>query len=405
MEIKRIRNDFPLLKNSDLAYLDNAATSQKPECVIKALRDYYEIDNANPYRGFYDLSVRATEGYESARDTVRKFIGASSNKEIIFTRNTTESINLLAWSFSSGILKPGDEILISKAEHHSNMIPWMKAAERTGATLKYIDVGIDGLITAAAVKEALTDKTVLLAITHVSNVFGRKNDIKAFAEVCHDNGTLIAVDGAQSVPHMPVDVSELDVDFLSFSGHKMMGPMGIGVLYGKEAILEKLPVFLTGGEMIETVSLDRVTYNELPYRFEAGTVNCGGAAGLKAAIEYIENTGFSDIMEREKELTVKLIEGLKNIPHITVLGAEDPKDHCGIATFKVDGVHPHDISEIFASDNIAVRAGHHCAEPLHKAVGIPSTARASVMFYNTEEEIDRFLETAGRIRSEMGYGK
>lgn len=405
MVTEKIRDDFPLLKNSTLAYLDSAATSQKPACVIDAIRNYYESENANPYRGLYDLSVISTDKYEGARETVRKFIGAASTREIVFTRNATESINLLAWTLSDGFLKPGDEILITAEEHHSNMLPWRKAAERTGATVKYIDVGLDGLISPEAVKDAITEKTVLFAVAHVSNVFGRKNDIKTFAEICHNNGILIAVDGAQSVPHMPVDVRELDVDFLSFSGHKMLGPMGIGVLYGKEEQLEKLPAFLTGGEMIETVSFDKITYNQLPYRFEAGTVNCGGAIGLETAIDYIEEKGFENLMERETQLTVRLIEGLREIPHITVLGSEDPEDHCGIATFKVDGVHPHDIAEIFAANNIAVRAGHHCAEPLHRSVCIPSTARASVMFYNTEEEIDRFLETAGRIRSEMGYGK
>lgn len=309
----------------------------------------------------------------------------------------------MAYSFASMVLKPGDEVLISIEEHHSNMLPWRAAAERAGATVKYLDVDVTGLMTPEMVKEALTPKTRLFAVTQVSNIMGRTNDIKAFAKLCHENGTYLIADGAQSVPHMPVDVQDLDVDFLAFSGHKMLAPMGIGVLYGKREHLEKMPPFLTGGEMIETVTKQGQTYAELPHKFEAGTVNASGAVALAAAIRYLQGIGFEDIMERENALATRMMEGMKTVPHITVLGSEDPAEHHGIVTFKIDGVHPHDIAAIFADQNIAVRAGHHCAQPLLAQVGIPNTTRASVMFYNTEEEVDRFLTVLGTIRGIMGY--
>lgn len=401
--ISEIRKDFPLLNNLSLAYLDNSATSQKPQCVLDAEKAYYEQDNANPFRGLYDLSIRATDAYEHARVTVRDFIHASSEKEVIFTRNTSESMNLVAFSLSELLLEPGDEVLVSVSEHHSNMLPWRMACQRAGATLKYIDVDLTGEISPDKVASLLTPKTKIMSIAQVSNIFGRENDIKAFAGLCHANGTALVVDGAQSVPHMPVDVQELDVDFLAFSGHKMLGPMAIGVLYGKEEWLQKMPPYMTGGEMISYVKMDGQIYAELPHKFEAGTVNAAGAVGLEAAIHYIQNLGFDAIQERETALTVRMIEGAKKIPHVVILGSEDPTDHHGIMTFQIEGVHPHDVSAIFADHNIAVRAGHHCAQPLHIALGIPSTTRASVMFYNTEEEVDKFLDVLASVRKVMGF--
>lgn len=405
INVDSVRSDFPFFKDQPLAYLDNSATSQKPLCVMEAEDAYYRTSNANPYRGIYDLSVRATDAYEDARETVRDFINAEDRSEIIFTRNATESLNLAAFSFCEMVLNPGDEIVVSIAEHHSNMLPWRAAAKRAGAAVRYIETDISGVITPEQVAAALTENTRILAITQVSNIFGRKNDIKAFAAAAHKNGTVIVVDGAQSVPHMPVDVQDLDIDFLAFSGHKMLAPMGIGVLYGKKEYLEKMPPFLTGGEMIDKVTKDSVIYKEIPNKFEAGTVNAGGAVGLAEAIRYIQGLGFADIEARENMLTAQALEGMKKVPHVTVLGADTPEEHHGILTFKIDGVHPHDIASIFADENVAVRAGHHCAQPLLISLGIPSTTRASLMFYNTEEEIDRFLSVLGGIRKEMGYAE
>lgn len=403
IDAKEVRKDFPFFAKSDLAYLDNSATSQRLQSVLDAEVKFYEENNANPFRGLYDMSVRATEAYEDARETVRAFINAKEVGEIIFTRNASESLNLVAYSFGSKFFKEGDEILVSIEEHHSNMLPWRYAAERAGATVKYLYVDADGKMTPEMVKAALTPKTKLFAVTQVSNIMGRTNDIKAFAKICHENGTYLVADGAQSVPHMPVDVQDLDCDFLAFSGHKMLGPMGIGVLYGKRELLEQMPPFLSGGEMIQSVTEDRITLEELPHKFEAGTVNAAGAVGLAEAMRYIKKIGFDDIQERENALCTRAYQGMQEIPHVTVLGSDDPNDHHGILTFKVDNVHPHDIAAIFASENVAVRAGHHCAQPLLLHIGVPNTTRASVMFYNTEEEVDRFLDVLSQIRGAMGY--
>lgn len=403
IDAKEVRKDFPFFAKSDLAYLDNSATSQRLQSVLDAEVKFYEENNANPFRGLYDMSVRATEAYEDARETVRAFINAKEVGEIIFTRNASESLNLVAYSFGSRFFKEGDEILVSIEEHHSNMLPWRYAAERAGATVKYLYVDADGKMTPEMVKAALTPKTKLFAVTQVSNIMGRTNDIKAFAKICHENGTYLVADGAQSVPHMPVDVQDLDCDFLAFSGHKMLGQMGIGVLYGKRELLEQMPPFLSGGEMIQSVTEDRITLEELPHKFEAGTVNAAGAVGLAEAMRYIKKIGFADIQERENALCTRAYLGMQEIPHVTVLGSDDPNDHHGILTFKVDNVHPHDIAAIFASENVAVRAGHHCAQPLLLHIGVPNTTRASVMFYNTEEEVDRFLDVLSQIRGAMGY--
>ena len=401
----QIRKDFPLINNHpEIAYLDNSATMQKPTCVMEAIRNYYMEDNANPLRGLYELSQRATDAYENAREKVCSFIHAKSSKEIIFTRNASESLNLLAYSWSERFLKEGDEVLITIMEHHSNLLPWMQACQRKGASLKYLEVDSTGLITEEMFREALSEKTKLVAMTQVSNVLGVKNDIKKFAAIAHEAGACFAADGAQSVPHMPVDVQDLDVDFLAFSGHKMAAPMGIGVLYGKEELLEEMPPFLYGGEMIEYVRRDGATYAELPHKFEAGTVNAGGAVGLGAAIDYYESIGFDRIVEREEHLSEYAMKKLSEIPFVHILGAKEGKDHNGIFTFTVDGVHPHDIAAMLDADGVDVRAGHHCAQPLMKHLHTMATTRASFSFYNTEEEVDRLAESLSKVREKMGYG-
>lgn len=400
-----IRKDFPLFNSADVVYLDNAATSQKPECVIQAERDFYEKSNANPLRGLYALAEKATKEYEDARKTVADFIGAADSSEIIFTRNATEGLNLAAYCLSQIMLKEDDEIVVSIMEHHSNLLPWQQAARRTGAVLKFIECSKDGVITDEAFENAITDKTKIVAMTQISNVLGSKNDIKKYASYCHDRGIVFVADGAQSVPHIPVNVQELGVDFLSFSGHKMFAPMGIGVLYGRKELLSEMPPFLTGGEMIRTVTRDKVVYAELPHKFEAGTVNGAGAWALAAAIRYLQEVGYEQIQKQELLLTTQLMDGLKKVPHVQVQGSPDPKEHCGIVSFTIDGVHPHDVSSILDADGIAVRAGHHCAQPLMQQIGIMSTTRASMYFYNTEEDIEKLLASVQTIRRRMGYGE
>ena len=399
------RNDFPLLMQNKIIYIDNAATSQRPQCVIDAEGDFYKNYNANPLRGLYSLSVEATEVYENAREAVRKFIGAEKSNEIIFTRNTTESLNLVAYSYGLSNVKKGDEIVVSIMEHHSDLLPWQMVAKTCGAELKFIECAKDGSIDLEKVKELITSRTKIVAMTQVSNVLGREYPVKEIAKLAHEKGAVMVVDGAQSTPHMRVDVTDLDADFFAFSGHKLLAPMGIGVLYGKEELLEKMPPFLSGGEMIDSVTRTSAVYAELPHKFEAGTVNAAGAAGLKAAIDYIEKVGFDYIGEREIALTSRAIEKMKKIPHVNIVGSENADEHTGIVTFTIDNVHPHDISEILAADGIAVRAGHHCAQPLLTHLGLNSTARASFAFYNTEDEVDKFTGSVATIRERMGYGE
>lgn len=399
------RKDFPLLMQNKIIYIDNAATSQRPQCVIDAEGDFYKNYNANPLRGLYSLSVEATEVYENAREAVRNFIGAEKSSEIIFTRNTTESLNLVAYSYGLSNVKKGDEIVVSIMEHHSDLLPWQMVAKTCGAELKFIECAKDGSIDLEKVKELITSRTKIVAMTQVSNVLGREYPVKEIAKLAHEKGAVMVVDGAQSTPHMRVDVTDLDADFFAFSGHKLLAPMGIGVLYGKEELLEKMPPFLSGGEMIDSVTRTSAVYAELPHKFEAGTVNAAGAAGLKAAIDYIEKVGFDYIGEREIALTSRAIEKMKKIPHVNIIGSENADEHTGIVTFTVDNVHPHDISEILAADGIAVRAGHHCAQPLLTHLGLNSTARASFAFYNTEDEGDKFTDSVATIRERMGYGE
>ena len=403
IDVNKVRADFPFFAATDLAYLDNSATSQNPKCVMDAEWQFYVDSNANPFRGIYELSERATSAYEHGRETVKDFIHAKSTKEIVFTRNASESLNLIAYSFAPMVLEEGDEILVSILEHHSNMLPWRMAAEKAGATVKYLEVDRTGEVSVEMVQKALTPKTKIFAITQVSNIMGRENDIKAFAKLCHDNGTYIVCDGAQSVPHMPVDVQDLDVDFLAFSGHKMLAPMGIGVLYGKEEHLEAMPPFLTGGEMIEYVTREGATWAELPHKFEAGTVNAAGAVGLKTAIEYYRKVGFDAIQKREEELSELAFDVLSTIPHLHIMGGNTAKEHNGIFSFSLDGVHPHDIAEILNADGVCIRAGHHCAQVLMQHMNVPSTVRASLAFYNREEDILRLAQSLSTVRRRMGY--
>lgn len=399
------RKDFPLLQTNRTIYIDNAATAQKPAVVIEAEKQFYEESNANPLRGFYPLSLRATEVYENARVTVRDFIHADSEKEIIFTRNTTEGLNLVAYSYACHHLKPGDEIAVTIMEHHSNLLPWQMAAQVTGATLRYLECEPDGTLTDETLEIGINEHTRLLAVGHVSNVLGCVNPVRKMADRAHAFGAVVVVDAAQSAPHMPIDVHELQADFLAFSGHKLMAPMGIGVLYGEKALLEEMPPFMTGGEMISSVSREGAVFAELPHKFEAGTVNAAGAAGLAAAIHYIEEVGFETIEARELQLTRRAMEGLAKIPHVHVIGSEKPENHTGIVAFTIEQVHPHDVSEILAADGIDVRAGHHCAQPLLTYLKVYNTTRASFMFYNTPEEVDAFVKSVSEVRRKMGYGE
>ena len=406
MSERNYKSDFPVYeKYPELVYLDNSATTQKPRAVTEAVERYYREENANPLRGLYELAVKATDAYENARIAVRDFVGAQSEREIVFTRNATESLNLIAYSYGQEGIRGGDEILVTISEHHSNFLPWQILAKRTGAQLRFLKCDERGEYTPEALKKALTPRTRIFACAQISNVFGRLNPIREFAEICHKNGTLIVCDGAQSVPHTPVDVRKLGVDFLAFSGHKMLAPMGIGVLYGREELLEKMPPFLYGGEMIEYVSLCGATFAELPHKFEAGTVNTGGAVGLHAAVRYINSVGFDEIERRENALTTKLMTGMREIPHVHIVGSDEPADHHGIVTFTIDGVHPHDAAAIFDESGIAVRAGHHCVQPLHKYLNLQSTVRASVSFYNDERDIERFTDCLKTMRRRMGHSE
>lgn len=399
------RQDFPLLRENPIVYLDSAATAQRPDVVIEAEMEFYRNYNANPLRGLYSLGIEATDRYEEARECVAKFIHAASAKEIIFTRNATESLNLVAYSYGLSHLQKGDEIVVSILEHHSNQLPWRMVAEKTGAVVKYLECDRQGHISDADLQAAFSEKTKLVAVTQVSNVLGIRTPIEKIVALARKSGTVVVLDAAQSTPHMEVDVQKLGVDFLAFSGHKLMAPMGIGVLYGRKELLSEMPPFLTGGEMIQTVTRDKVVYAELPHKFEAGTVNGAGAWALAAAIRYLQEVGYEQIQKQELLLTTQLMDGLKKVPHVQVQGSPDPKEHCGIVSFTIDGVHPHDVSSILDADGIAVRAGHHCAQPLMQQIGVMSTTRTSMYFYNTEEDIEKLLTSVQTIRRRMGYGE
>ena len=398
------RKDFDILNSGDYVYFDNAATSQRPGQVLEAVTNFYKTTNANPLRGLYDWSMAATDAYENARKKVAKFIGGVKSEEIIFTRNTSESLNLVAYSYGLDNVGEGDEIVLTIMEHHSNLLPWQMVAKKNGSKLVFLEPDEEGVISRAEYESKITDRTKIVAVCHVSNVMGVTNPVKEIAEYAHSKGAIVVVDGAQSAPHMKVDVLELGADFFAFSGHKMMAPMGIGVLYGRKELLENMQPFLRGGEMIEYVTREDATYAELPHKFEAGTVNAGDAVGLAAAIDYLEEVGFEAIREQEEKLTRRIMDGLAKLPYIKVYGSKDPTKHCGIVTFTMDDVHPHDMASVLNDDHVCIRAGHHCAQPLMQFIGAGSTSRASVYFYNTEEEVDKFLEKLSQVREVMGYG-
>ena len=411
MAVLEYRKDFKIFDdplNAGLVYLDTAATSQRPECVVQALSDFYRKDNANPLRGLYALSVRATDDYEMARATVGKFINSKSSQEIIFTRNTSESLNLVAYSYGMANVQEGDEIVISAMEHHSNILPWQMVCQQKKASLVWLECDESGVIPETEWKSKIGSKTKIVSIAQVSNVFGITNPVKQIAEYAHKvgncgKGAVVVCDGAQSTPHFKVDVQDLNVDFFAFSGHKVCGPMGIGVLYGKKEILEIMNPFMRGGEMIEYVTRESATYAEIPHKFEAGTVNAGGAVGLARALEYIQQVGLSEIEKSDNHLASLIMDELAGNPFVHVIGHKNPEKHCGIVTFTIDGVHPHDIASILDSENVAIRAGHHCAQPLMQKLGVGSTARASCYFYNTEDEALIFVEKVKGIRKVMGY--
>lgn len=403
---KDFRGDFPLLNHTmngkPLVYLDNGATTQKPESVIQAMCGYYGGCNANPHRGAYALSVQATDIYENARERIRQFIHAKSAKEIIFTKNATEALNLVAYSYGLTNIQAGDEILITISEHHSNLVPWQRVAKAKGAKLRYIYLEADGNLSAADIERKITSRTKLVAVTQVSNVLGLVNPVKDIAARAHRAGAVVVVDGSQSVAHMAVDVQDIDADFFAFSGHKLLSPMGIGVLYGREALLEAMPPFLSGGDMIEYVEEQDTTFAELPAKFEAGTQNVGGAAGLTAAIDYLEKFGFDNIQRIEKELVDYALPQLREMPYIELYGCDSRQDNkTGIITFNVKDVHPHDVATILDAEGVAVRAGHHCAQPLMKYLGQNATCRASFYLYNTKEDVDRWLAALAKVRKVM----
>lgn len=392
--LSEIRDDFPILKRDvhgkPLAYLDNAATTQKPKSVIQALKNYYEIENSNVHRGVHHLSEQATSDYEDARSKIRKFINASDDKEIIFVRGTTEGINLVAQTYGRKYISSGDEIVISVMEHHSNIVPWQMLCDELGAVLRVVPINDNGELVLEEYQKLLNPRTKLVSIVHVSNTLGTVNPVDRIIELAHEHEVPVLLDGAQSAPHMTVDVKKLDCDFYTFSGHKMYGPTGIGVLYGKAELLNSMPPYQGGGDMIKSVTLEETLFNSLPYKFEAGTPNIAGVIGFGAAIDYVTQLGFSQILSSEKELLEYGTERINELSGVRLVGTAKKK--AGILSFVVDGIHPHDIGTILDAEGVAIRTGHHCTQPLMKRLGIDATARASLAFYNTKEEIDQMVK-------------
>lgn len=402
---EEIKKGFPVFThNNSLVYLDNGATTQKPLQVINAMDDYNKKSHGNPHRGAHKLSILATEEYELAKEKVKEFINAKYTDEIIFTRNTTESINLIAFSYGMEFIKENDEIVLAISEHHSNILPWQRIAGEKKALLKYMYLNKDGRITAEEIKDKITSKTKIVTIAYMSNVLGTINPVEDIIEYAHKMGAVVIIDGAQSTPHMNVDVQALDADFYVFSAHKMLGPMGIGVLYGKKNLLESMPPFLLGGDMIEYVYEQEATFAPLPFKFEAGTQNVEGAVGLRAAIEYLQNIGLDNIENHEKMLMEYSLEKMLRIPYVRIQGPKDLESKGGIISFVIDDVHPHDVATIMDSYGIAIRAGHHCCQPLMRYLGVPATSRASFYLYNTKDDVDRFIEGIKNVRKWLGYG-
>jgi cysteine desulfurase/selenocysteine lyase len=404
LDVTAIRADFPTLSREvrpgvPLIYLDNAATSQKPTAVVEAMEAYYCTYTANVHRGLHTLSEEATDAYEGARHKIARFVNAGSHREVIYTRNTTESINLVAWTWGRANLGPGDTILASEMEHHSNMVPWQLLAEQTGAKLAYIPISDEGLLDMDALDAMLDERVKLVAITHMSNVLGTINPVAEIARRAHTVGALVLVDGAQSVPHMPVDVRAVDADFYAFSGHKMIGPTGIGILYGKRALLEAMPPFMAGGDMIKRVAYGGAEWNDLPWKFEAGTPAIAEAIGLGAAVDYLSNVGMSNVKAHEQAITEYALERLAEVPGLRVIGPPDASQKGAVCAFAMQDIHPHDIAQVLDHEGVAVRAGHHCAMPLHHKFGLIATTRASFYLYNTFQEVDRLIEALYRVKT------
>jgi cysteine desulfurase/selenocysteine lyase len=405
MNAAKIRESFPILDQEinghRLVYLDNAASSQKPRSVIEAVKRYYERDNANVHRGVHTLGARATDAYEGAREKVARFLNAASSGEIIFTRGTTTALNLVASSYARAVCREGDEIVLTPMEHHSNLIPWQQAAKATGAALKYIPLQPDGTIRLSDVENTVSDRTKIVAVTYVSNVLGTVNPIKAIAEIAHRRGAVIVVDGAQSTPHMRVDVRDLDCDFYALSGHKMCGPTGIGALYGKKALLERMEPVEFGGEMIDTVDLYESTWKEPPWKFEGGTPIIAGAVGLAAAIDFLEEIGLEQIERHERQLTEYAMERLSSIEDLVIYGPR--QDRAGLVTFNLGDIHPHDVATVLDAEGVAIRAGHHCCQPLMRWLNVTATARASFYLYNTEDDVDRLVAALLKAKEFFGH--
>lgn len=396
MNIEEIRKDFPLLKNRDIAYLDNGATTQKPIQVINTIKEFYEKYNANPHRGAYTLSVEATEVYENTRTKIAEFINAKHREEIIFSKNATESLNLIAYTYGMENLKENDEVVISIMEHHSNLVPWQKVTKITGSKLNYMYINNDYELSDKEIETKITDKTKIVGISHVSNALGTINNVKKIIKYAHKRGAIVLVDASQSIPHMKIDVQELDADFLVFSGHKMLAPLGIGVLYGKRELLNKMTPFLMGGDMIEYVYEQDTTFAPLPNKFEAGTQNVEGVVGFGAAIDYIEKIGYDKIQKIENELLTYARQKLSNLDYLDLYLTPNEENHSGVISFNIKGVHSHDVASILDSQRVCVRSGNHCTQPLMRFLGIDSTCRASFYFYNTKEDVDRLVEALNK---------
>lgn len=396
MDVKEIRKDFPIFNNRDVVYLDSGATTQKPQCVIDAVNKFYENSNANPHRGAYSLSIEATEVYENTRRKIAKFINAKSSEEIIFTKNASESLNLVAYSYGLDTLNENDEVVLSIMEHHSNLVPWQMVTKKTKSNLKYMYINDEFELSNDEIESKITDKTKIVAITHVSNVLGTINNVKEIIKYAHKKGAKVLLDASQSIPHMKVDVQDLDADFVIFSGHKMLAPLGIGVLYAKKEILNKMNPFLMGGDMIEYVYEQDTTFAPLPNKFEAGTQNVGGVVGLGAAIDYIEKLGYDEIQKHENEIVGYAVDELSKLEYLTLYITPNKTNHSSVISFNIKGVHPHDVASILDSENVCVRSGNHCAQPLMRFLGIDSTCRASFYFYNTKEDVDRLVKALNK---------
>lgn len=389
--MNNLKKDFPILENKNIAYLDSGATTQKPKQVIEAIKKFYETSNANPHRGAYGLSIEATEIYESTRTKIAKFINAKHREEIIFSKNATESLNLIAYSYGMNNLKKDDEVVISIMEHHSNLVPWQKVTKVTNSKLKYMYINENYELSDEEIENKITDRTKIVGITHISNVLGTINNVKKIIEYAHKKGAIVIVDASQSIPHMKIDVQDLDADFLVFSGHKMLAPLGVGVLYGKKELLEKMIPFIMGGDMIEYVYEQDTTFAELPNKFEAGTQNVEGVVGLGAAIDYIESIGYDKIQEIEKEVVLYAKQELSKLDYLTLYMTSNEDKHSSVISFNINGVHPHDVASILDSVGVCVRSGNHCAQPLMRFLGIDSTCRASFYLYNTKEDVDSLV--------------